>query len=334
MHGVSALASEPVAAQQAVVFHVSDHRFDGVDLKIKESFKESRVVSKSSFPFAVVLGIAVGFFPWALLAATVDVAPTQTALRELVPERIARQVHFTGLPAENGSDVFRISGRRGAIEIAGSSNVALLTGFNWYLKYVAHGQISTNENQLDLPVELPAPPATIEIRSPYRYRYTFNENVSGYSTPYWHLPRWKHEIDLLAASGANTILLERGTDLVLYLTFRDFGYTDQQIRAWFTLPAHQNWQLMGNMCCFGGPISMQLLEKRAESAKQILAYMRSMGITPVLPGYYGLVPTGFAQKHPEAHVIPQGDWNGFARPDWLDPRDPMFAKIAADFYRH
>jgi len=48
-------------------------------------------------------------------------------------------------------------------------------------------------------------------------------------------------------------------------------------------------------------------------------------------------PTGFAQKHPEAPVIPQGVWpgkGGFTRPDWLDPRDPLFAQIAEDFYRH
>ncbi|MEO6965864.1 MAG: alpha-N-acetylglucosaminidase TIM-barrel domain-containing protein, partial [Acidobacteriaceae bacterium] len=144
----------------------------------------------------------------------------------------------------------------------------------------------------------------------------------------------KHEIDLLAANGANTILVERGTALVLYQTFRDFGYSDKEIRAWFTLPAHQNWQLMGNMCCFGGPLSMELLQKRAESTKQILSYMRSLGITPVLPGYYGLVPTDFRHKNPDANVIPQGIWNGFTRPGWLDPRDPLFAKIAADFYRH
>ncbi len=296
--------------------------------------RELLVAPNRSFRIAAFIVAAAGFFPQAALAATAGSSPARTALQELVPDRIARQVYFTRLPVENGRDVFRISGKQGAIEIAGSSNVALLTGFNWYLKYVAHGQLSTNENQLELPAELPAPPAPIEVRSPYRYRYAFNENVSGYSTPYWQLPRWKHEIDLLAASGANTIMLDRGTDVVLYETFLDFGYTDRQIRAWFTLPAHLNWQLMGNMCCFGGPVSMQLLEKRAESTKQILSYMRSLGITPVLPGYYGLVPMGFAQMHPEAHLIPQGVWNGFARPDWLDPRDPMFAKIAADFYRH
>lgn len=268
------------------------------------------------------------------LAQASNTAPAREALTELVGQNIASQVHFRFLPSPNTRDIFRISGKTGAIEIAGSSNVALLTGFNWYLKYVAHGQLSTNGNQLALPAELPAPASPIEIRSPYRYRYALNENVSGYSSPYWQLPRWKHEIDLMAANGVNTILIERGADLVLYQTFRDFGYTDQQIRDWITLPAHQNWQLMGNMCCFGGPISLALLKKRADSARDLLAYMRSLGITPVLPGYYGVVPSGFAQRYPKSHVISQGKWNGFTRPDWLDPRDPLFTKIAADFYRH
>lgn len=295
------------------------------------------MTSKYSFSIAAALVVALGIFSLTALAETVDSAPAREALQELVPERIARQVRFTSLPAESGRDIFRVSGKRGAVEIAGSSDVALLTGFNWYLKYVAHGQISTNGDQLALPAELPAPPSPIEISSPYRYRYAFNENVDGYSTPYWRLPRWKHEIDLLAASGVNAILIERGTDLVLYRTFRDFGYTDEEIRNWITLPAHQNWQWMGNMCCFAGPISMSLLQERAESTQRILSYMRKLGITSVLPGYYGMVPTGFAQKYPDAHVIPQGIWagkQGFKRPDWLDPRDPLFAKIAADFYRH
>ncbi|MGH9585455.1 MAG: alpha-N-acetylglucosaminidase [Acidobacteriaceae bacterium] len=285
---------------------------------------------------ATLMAAFVLFLPVAP-AASMNSAPAREALTELVGAKIARQVHFSYLPSASAGDVFRISGKSGAIEISGSSNVALLTGFNWYLKYVAHGQLSTNGDQLALPAELPAPSSAIEIRSPYRYRYALNENTSGYSSPYWQLPRWKHEIDLMAANGVNTVLIERGADLVLYETFRDFGYTDQEIRNWITLPAHQNWQLMGNMYGFGGPISMALLKKRAQSAKELLAYMRRLGITPVLPGYYGMVPTGFAQKHPGAHVIAQGKWgghNGFTRPDWLDPRDPLFAKIASDFYRH
>jgi alpha-N-acetylglucosaminidase len=46
------------------------------------------------------------------------------------------------------------------------------------------------------------------------------------------------------------------------------------------------------------------------------------------------VPADFATLHSGAHVITQGDWNGFTRPGWLDPRDPMFDKLAESFYRH
>jgi len=88
------------------------------------------------------------------------------------------------------------------------------------------------------------------------------------------------------------------------------------------------------LCCFNGPISRELMAKRVKSARQILARLRELGITPVLPGFYGIVPADFAKKFPQAHVIAQGDWAGFTRPGWLDPRDPLFAKIAASFYRH
>jgi len=91
---------------------------------------------------------------------------------------------------------------------------------------------------------------------------------------------------------------------------------------------------MGNMCCFDGPISRELMARRAKSARQILARLRELGITPVLPGFYGMVPADFAKKFAHAHVIEQGEWAGFTRPGWLDPRDPLFAKIAASFYRH
>ena len=139
---------------------------------------------------------------------------------------------------------------------------------------------------------------------------------------------------MLALSGINAMLIERGTDIVLYRTFRDFGYSDAEIRDWLTLPAHQNWQLMGNLCCFNGPISSALLRKRVASAQRIVARLRELGITPVLPGFYGIVPATSSAAFPDAHVIPQGEWAGFTRPDWLDPRDPMFARLASAFYRH
>lgn len=264
---------------------------------------------------------------------TGELQPARLALQRLIPS-LQSQIALSALRSKDGRDAFRISGTAGHVKVEATSNVAALFGVNWYLQNVAHMQISPNGDQIRSATKLPAPPAPIEESSPYSIRYALNENSDGYSTPYWDWPRWQREIDVLAASGINTVLVERATDMVLYRTFRDFGYSDSEIRHWITQPAHQNWQLMGNMCCFDEPISMQLLNKRMQSAQQIVSRLRRLGITPVLPGYFGIVPSDFTARHPGAHVVDQGMWNGFKRPAWLDPRDPLFQAIAASFYRH
>jgi len=259
-------------------------------------------------------------------------APAEAVLRRVMPH-LASQFHLRLTPGVR--DGFHISGTKGNIAVSAATTPTLLYGVNWYLKYVAHLNVSTNGSQLgQAGLVLPAVATPIDLDAPYPIRYALNENTDGYSTPYWDLARWRHEIDIFALSGTNAILIQRGADLVLYQAFRDIGYADMDIRRWITHPAHQNWQLMGNMCCFIEPISLELLKKRGDSAKQIVAMLRELGITPVLPGYFGVVPADFATKVPSHVVAKQGDWNGFTRPGWLDPRDPAFAKLAASFYRH
>ena len=269
---------------------------------------------------------------WAA-AANFDAHAAERVLQRLLPQHAA-QFELRSIEPKNGRELCRISRSGRHILVEGSTPSALLWGVNWYLKYLAHLQISPNGDQLGNAADLPTPVATVELETPYAYRYALNQNVDGYSAPYWDWPRWQREIDVLALSGINTMLVERGADLVLYRTFRDFGYSDAEIRAWITQPAHQNWQLMGNLCCFNGPISLELLQKRAASAQKIIARLRELGITPVMPGFYGIVPSDFHRRFPAARVIPQGEWAGFTRPDWLDPRDPMFARVARTFYRH
>jgi len=265
-------------------------------------------------------------------APSFDLRPAQAVVQRVLGPR-AGQIELGTLDAGDDGERFRIARDGKRVKVEGTTASALLFGVNWYLKYIAHRQVSTNGDRLG-DEALPPPDETIERAARYPWRYALNQNTDGYTMPYWDWPRWEREIDLYALSGINAMVVERGMDSVLYQSFRDFGYSDRELRAWITQPAHQNWQLMGNLCCFDGPISRELMAKRAKSARQILAHLRELGITPVLPGFYGIVPADFTKKFPQAHVIAQGDWAGFTRPGWLDPRDPMFAKIAASFYRH
>lgn len=281
--------------------------------------------------FSVIAGLPLAVR--AQSAPAFDVAPARGVVQRLVPG-LAAQMTLGTLPPAEGHERFRIADEHGRLSVRGSSISALLYGMNWYLKYVAKVQVSTDGTRLGHFTHWPLPNHVIERQAAYRYRYALNENTAGYSTPYWHWKRWQHEIDVMALSGINAMIVERGSAAVLYRTFRDFGYSDAAIRAWLTQPAHQNWQLMGNLCCFDGPLGRALMDKRVRSAQRIIRRLRELGITPVLPGFYGIVPADFARRFPHSHVIPQGTWAGFTRPGWLDPRDPMFARIAADYYRH
>jgi alpha-N-acetylglucosaminidase len=267
--------------------------------------------------------------------ASIDAARA-VIVREM--PHLAPQIHLSLVPGTYAGELdgFRISGTRGDIHVEAATVPTLLFGVNWYLKYVALMDVSTNGSQLggDGAV-LPAVNPAITRPALYGFRYALNENTDGYTTPYWDFDRWQHEIDILALSGFNAILIQRGNDLAVYEAFREVGYSDSEIRQWITAPAHQNWQWMGNMCCFVEPISLDLLKKRAASARRIMDLLRALGITTVLPGFWGVVPADFEKHLPGSHVVVQTEpWNGFQRPGWLDPRTPAFARVAAAFYKH
>jgi alpha-N-acetylglucosaminidase len=281
----------------------------------------------------LVATVAFASLADAVQAAAFDTAPARAALQRLLPRQ---QAQFTLVAVDgHGVDRFEVMGRPGHIVVSGTSPAVLLTGVETYLEQAAHVSIGwPGESVTQLPSQLPAPIATIARRALVPDRFALNDVDDGYSDAYLDWPGWEHKLDLLALHGIDEVFMPIGTEEVYRRTFRDFGYSDAQIRAWIPATAHQPWWLLQNMSAFGGPMSPAQFARRTVLAQKIVARLRELGMTPVLPGYFGTVPPQFAARHPDTNVVTQGAWVGFARPDWLDPREPLYGRIADAFYRH
>ncbi|MGH3377267.1 MAG: alpha-N-acetylglucosaminidase, partial [Actinoallomurus sp.] len=262
-----------------------------------------------------------------------DTGPAARALDRLLGKSRAPQVTLRTIDKGTGADRFQISSEGGHLVVAGTSPAVQLTGFGWYLRKVAHADIAIGGSQLDLPARLPLPSAPIAQDASVANRFALNDTNEGYAGAYLSWQEWERRIDVLALLGINEVLVYEGQDAVYQRAFQQFGYSAAEMRAWIPEPAHQAWWLLQNMCCTGSPISQQLIDRRAALARRIIDRVRDLGMTPVLPGYYGTVPTDFANRNPGANTVPQGTWNGLRRPDWLDPTGPEFGKVAAAFYQ-
>lgn len=230
---------------------------------------------------------------------------------------------------------FSISGTDGAICIEGSTTSALLMGAHWYLRYVAGVSISWNGDSLSmLPDTLPAPAQQITREASAQHRFALNDTNDAYTGPYWEWDRWEWMIDVLALHGINEVLVYMGAEAVYQRTMRQFGYSNEVLQKWFPTPAHQPWWLLQNMSAWVGPSMPQhLIDSRAELGRRICDRLRELYMQPVLPGYYGIVPDGFMERHPGATIFPQGDWLGMKRPDWLAPTSEIYSEVASTYYR-
>lgn len=262
-----------------------------------------------------------------------DSRPTRDALVRLVGSGRANQVRLESIDRGAGKDRFTVFAEHGRLVVAGTTPAVQLTGFGWYLRHVAHADIAINGSQTNLAKRLPLPSAPIERDSSVDRRFALNDTNEGYAGAYLSWSEWQQRIDVLALHGINEVLVYEGQEAVYQRTFAKFGYTAQEMREWLPQPGHQAWWLLQNMCCTGSPISQQLIDQRTKLGRRMADRLRSLGMTPVLPGYFGTVPTDFEVRNPAAHTVPQGTWNLLERPDWLDPTDPVFAKVAATFYR-
>lgn len=250
-------------------------------------------------------------------------------------ERVLPKQHGSFLTepiaAKNGLDVFEIESRNNKIILRGSSGVALASAFYHYLTEYAHCQITWNGTNLKLPSPLPRVKSKIRKETPYEYRYYLNYCTFNYSMSWWDWARWEKEIDWMALHGINMPLAITGEEYTWYLLYKEMGFSDDELKGFFTGPAYFSWFWMGNIDGWGGPLTVSWMKSHFELQKKILARQRALGMKPVLPAFTGHVPAAFKNKFPNAKLKATNWTNGFADTYILDSEDPMFATIGKKF---
>ncbi|QTD36380.1 alpha-N-acetylglucosaminidase [Polaribacter batillariae] len=256
----------------------------------------------------------------------------QLTVRILGKEK-AKNFIFEKTVSITDKDKFTIDFKDGKVLIKGNSNIALASGFNWYLRYFTNSHISWETQRINLPEKLPIVANPVTKKSPFTYSYYLNYCTFNYSMAFWDWERWEKEIDWMAMNGVNLPLAIVGVESVWKKTLERLDFTEQEINEFIPGPAFNAWWLMGNLEGWGGPISDEYIEQQATLQKKILSRMKELEMSPILPGFYGMVPNTLKNKYPEADVRDQGHWaGGFKRPAFLSPTDPLFNTIAKIYY--
>ncbi|XP_020709840.2 alpha-N-acetylglucosaminidase [Athalia rosae] len=233
-----------------------------------------------------------------------------------------------------GKDAFQVfKNVLGQIEIIGTTGVAAVWGFHYYLKNYCNSHITWEGSRINLPSFFQD--VNITITSNDRFRYYQNVCTAGYSTAWWDWPEWEKHIDWMALNGINLALAFHGQEAIWERIYLQLNLTRADIDEHFGGPAFLPWARMGNIRGWGGPLPPTWHRHTVDLQHKILNRMRLLGIVPVLPAFSGHVPRAFRKIFPNASLILSDTWNGFddqyCCPFLLDPTDPLFKRIGTMF---
>lgn len=225
---------------------------------------------------------------------------------------------------------YAVTGKGGKVQISGDTPVALARGAYSYLKSIGAASVSWEGDRVALPARFPDVD-TGPVATPFAHRAYMNTCTFGYTTPWWTWSRWSREIDWMALHGIDMPLAMEGQEYVWRALWREAGLSEPELADYFSGAAFTPWQRMGNIEGYAAPLPTAWIDKKHDLQVKILSRMRDLGMTPILPAFGGYVPKAFALKHPEARIYRMRPWEGFHETYWLDPADPLFAKLAGRF---
>jgi len=270
-------------------------------------------------------------------SAQKDKSPDALAAKALAQRVIPAQAgHFVfeTLPADT-CDYFTLRSEGRKIVVGGNDANSMAVGLNHYLKYWCHVNIGWFAwDKGTMPKTLPRVETPVRHTARVPERFFLNYCTYGYTMPWWGWKEWEHFIDWMALNGINLPLAITGQESIWYQVWTELGLNDEEVRNYFTGPAHLPWHRMLNIDRWGGPLPKSWLEGQEALQKQIVARERELNMKPVLPAFAGHVPPELRRIYPNARIERMSDWAGFALEDYpwfLDPEDPLFPVIQKKF---
>lgn len=234
---------------------------------------------------------------------------------------------------EDVMDAYELSMNDEILLIRATSIPAAGMGFNYYLKYFCNRNISLCGTNLDPVDSIPVLKEKIYHSTTAKYRHLFNFCTQNYSASFWEWADWERMVDFMVLNGVNLTLSTLGLEKVWYNTLLKLNFSQSEIFSFLPGPAFNAWHMMANLEGWGGPITLNMVEKRSNLQKKLLNRLRAYEIEPIYMSFYGMVPIALKDKFPNANIIPQGKWaGGFVRPSILSPLDPLYSYIADIYY--
>lgn len=263
-----------------------------------------------------------------------DNSPMGRMVQRLFPQHAA-SFKFIVEPDSTGVDHFAIESVDGKIVITGNNNNSLAVGLNHYLKNFCNASVSWYAaDSVIMPEVLPAVSNKIEGSAKVDNRFFLNYCTFGYTMPYWDWNDWERLIDWMALNGVNMPLAITGQESVWYEVWREMGLSDEQIRNYFTGPAHLPWHRMSNVDYWQSPLPESWLKDQAELQKKILEREREFDMKPILPAFSGHVPGELQKLYPDAKIHQMSQWGGYEdkyRSHFIEPMDSLYGVIQKKF---
>ena len=260
-----------------------------------------------------------------------DDAAVRALARRVIPDH-EKEFRFERMAdSVDRPDCFELESRDGKIIVRGNNSNSIAVGLNYYLKNYCLTTVSWLAcNPVEMPDVLPQIEGKIRVEARAQERFFLNYCTFGYTMPWWQWKDWERFIDWMALNGVTMPLAITGQEAVWQRVWTRLGLTDEEIRTYFTGPAHLPWHRMSNLDYWQGPLPQAWIDNQARLQKKIVARERELDMKPVLPAFAGHVPQELKPHYPDATITRVSRWGGFAdqyRCSFLDPQDPLFDEI-------